>query len=68
MNTILDVVEDITQNITDNQFKTIMDSLMEYTKLIIKIKHHVYIMKEIYLFILIYMDSDVMKSRVIYTK
>ena len=29
MNQILDVMEDIKQNITDNQYKTIMDSLME---------------------------------------
>ena len=29
MNKILDVVEDIKENITDNQYKTIMDSLME---------------------------------------
>ena len=29
MNKILDVVEDIKQNITDNQYKIIMDSLME---------------------------------------
>ena len=29
MNKILDVVEDIKQNITDNQYKTIMESLME---------------------------------------
>ena len=29
MNKILNVVEDIKQNITDNQYKTIMDSLME---------------------------------------
>ena len=29
MNIILDVVEDIKQNITDNQYKTIMESLME---------------------------------------
>jgi hypothetical protein len=29
MNTILDIVEDIKQNISDNQYKTIMDSLME---------------------------------------
>ncbi len=29
MNKILDVVEDIKQNITDKQYKTIMDSLME---------------------------------------
>ncbi len=32
MNTILDVVEDIKQNITDNQYKTIMESLMEVNK------------------------------------
>ena len=29
MNKILDVVEDIKQNITDKQYKTIMESLME---------------------------------------
>ncbi len=29
MNKILDVVEDIKQNITENQYKTIMESLME---------------------------------------
>ena len=29
MNKILDVMEDIKQNITDNQYKTIMDSLMK---------------------------------------
>jgi hypothetical protein len=29
MNKILDVVDDIKQNITDNQYKTLMDSLME---------------------------------------
>ena len=29
MNKILDVVEDIKQNITDTQYKTIMESLME---------------------------------------
>ena len=29
MNDILDVMEDIKQNITDNQYKTIMESLME---------------------------------------
>ena len=29
MNKILDVVEDIKENITDNQYKIIMDSLME---------------------------------------
>ncbi len=33
MNTILDVVEDIKQNITDNQYKTIMQSLMEINKM-----------------------------------
>jgi hypothetical protein len=33
MNKILDVVEDIKQNITDNQYKTIMDSLMEIHKI-----------------------------------
>ena len=29
MNKIVDIVEDIKQNITDNQYKTIMESLME---------------------------------------
>ena len=29
MNKILDVMEDVKQNITDNQYKIIMDSLME---------------------------------------
>ena len=38
MNKILDVVEDIKQNITDNQYKIIMDSLMEINKLKLKIK------------------------------
>jgi hypothetical protein len=33
MNKILGVVEDIKQNITDNQHKTIMDSLMEINKI-----------------------------------
>ena len=33
MNKILDVVEDIKQNITDNQYKTIMESLMEINKI-----------------------------------
>ena len=32
MNKILDVVEDIKQNITNNQYKTIMESLMEIRK------------------------------------
>ena len=33
MNKILDVMEDIKQNITDNQYKTIMDSLIEMNKI-----------------------------------
>ena len=33
MNKKIDVIEDIKQNITDNQFKTIMDSLMEVNKI-----------------------------------
>ncbi len=33
MNKILDVIEDIKQNITDNQYKIIMDSLMEVHKI-----------------------------------
>ena len=33
MNKILDVVEDIKQNITDNQYKIIMDSLMEINEI-----------------------------------
>ena len=33
MNKIIDVVEGIKQNITDNQYKTIMDSLMEVNKI-----------------------------------
>jgi hypothetical protein len=37
MNKILDVMEDIKQNITDNQYKIIMDSLMEVHKIEIKI-------------------------------
>ena len=32
MDKILDVMEDIKQNITDNQYKTIMDSLMVINK------------------------------------
>jgi hypothetical protein len=32
MNKILDVMEEIKQNITDNQYKTIMDSLIEIHK------------------------------------
>jgi len=37
MNKILDVVEDIKQNITDKQYKTVMESLME---IIIQINYH----------------------------
>ena len=33
MNKILDVMEDIKQNISDNQYKIIMDSLMEVHKI-----------------------------------
>ncbi len=33
MNKILDDVEDIKQNITDNQYRTLMDSLMEINKI-----------------------------------
>ena len=33
MDKILDVVEDIKENITDNQYKTIMESLMEMNKI-----------------------------------
>jgi hypothetical protein len=33
MNQILDVVEDIKQNITDYQYKKIMDSLMEINQI-----------------------------------
>ena len=33
MNKILDIVEDIKQNITDNQYKSIMESLMEINKI-----------------------------------
>ena len=40
MNKILDVVEDIKQNITDNQYKIIMDSLMEIHKKPIIYKNH----------------------------
>ena len=32
MDKILDVMEDIKQNITGNQYKTIMESLMEINK------------------------------------
>jgi flagellar motor switch protein FliG len=33
MNKILDVVEDIKNKLTDNEYKTIMDSLMEVHKI-----------------------------------
>ena len=39
MNKILDVMEDIKQNITDNQYKIIMDSLMEINKIETKNKN-----------------------------
>ena len=39
MNKILDVVEDIKQNITDSQYKIIMDSLMEINKIETKNKN-----------------------------
>ena len=38
MNQILDIMEDIKQYITDSQYKTIMDSLMEINKLKLKIE------------------------------
>jgi hypothetical protein len=41
MNKILDVVEDIKQNITDNQYKTIMDSLMEMHKKPVMYENHI---------------------------
>ena len=40
MNKILDVVEDIKQNITDNQYKIIMESLMKIHKDPIIYKNH----------------------------
>ena len=40
MNKILNVMEDIKQNITDNQYKTIMDSLMAINKDPIIYKNH----------------------------
>ena len=40
MDKILDVMEDIKQNITDNQYKTIMDSLMTINKDPIIYKNH----------------------------
>ena len=47
MNKILDVVEDIKQKLTDNEYKTIMDSLME----IIKYQFYMTIIKIIILFV-----------------
>ncbi len=41
MNKNLDVVEDTKQNITDNQYKSIMDSLMETRKEIEKEKEEI---------------------------
>ena len=40
MNKVLDIVEDIKQNITDNQYKIIMDSLMAINKDPIIYKNH----------------------------
>ena len=40
MNKTLDVVEDIKQNIADNQYKIIMDSLMEVNKKPIIYRNH----------------------------
>ena len=39
MNKILDIMEDIKQNITDSQYKIVMDSLMEINKIETKIKY-----------------------------
>ena len=39
MNKILDVVEDIKNKLTDNEYKTIMDSLMEINKIETKNKN-----------------------------
>ncbi len=41
MNKILDVVEDIKQYITDNQYKIIMYSLMEIHKTPLMIDNHI---------------------------
>jgi hypothetical protein len=41
MNKILDVAEDFKQNITDNQHKIIMDSLMELHKTPLMIDNHI---------------------------
>ena len=48
MNKILDVIEDIKQNITGNQYKTILDSLMAINKIPALYTNH---KKKIYLFI-----------------
>ena len=41
MNKILDVVEDIKQKITDNEYKIIMDSLMEINKTPLVYENHI---------------------------
>ena len=41
MDKILDVVEDIKENITDNQYKIIMDSLMEMHKKPVMYENHI---------------------------
>ena len=40
MNKILDVVEDIKQKITDNEYKIFMDSLMEINKIPLVYENH----------------------------
>ena len=40
MDKILDVMEDIKENMTDNQYKIIMESLMEINKKPIMYKNH----------------------------
>ena len=40
MNKILDVVEDIKKKITDNEYKLIMDSLMEINKIPLVYENH----------------------------
>jgi hypothetical protein len=44
MNKILDVVKDIQQNITDNQYKTLIDSLWE----VYKIENKILILKVLF--------------------
>ena len=41
MNKILDVVESIKQKITDSEYKTIMDSLMEINKTPLVCENHI---------------------------